>query len=95
VSELCHACGQEIPEAVGKITERELDVLTGWWITGSVKAAARVAGVGEQRAKNMLARARFRNRATTNAELLAMHFPAVRMRGFARMQHNVSESAAA
>jgi hypothetical protein len=88
--ELCHTCGQSLPETSEYLTPRELDVLTAWWLTGSVKEAARVAGVGEQRAKNLLAAARIRNGAATNARLLAMHFAEVRQAALRRVSHNVA-----
>jgi dephospho-CoA kinase len=77
------------------LTARELEVLTHWWMTGSVKKAAQAAGVGEQRAKNMLARARMRSRVHSNDELLAAHMDAVRSLVQERMQHKSSQADAA
>ena len=81
-------CGQELPDAMAPLTKRELDVLTRWWMTGSVKKAAAAEGITEQRAKNMLARARLRSRVATNPQLLAAHMDEVRKLVSSRMQHN-------
>ena len=77
VPDLCPHCGQPLPSGNDRLTARELDVLTAWWMEGGVKKAAARLGIGEQRAKNLLARARIRNRARTNEDLLARHFDAV------------------
>ena len=91
----CPTCGQIRPEARQPLTPRELEVLTHWWMTGSVKRAAQAAGVGEQRAKNMLARARIRTQVHSNDELLAAHMDAVRSLVQSRMQHNSQQADAA
>lgn len=89
----CPTCGHRRPQ-VGRLTPRELDVVAAWWMVGSVKGAAEMVQVGQQRAKNMLARARIRNRVASNDELLEMHFAAVRSWAADRMQHNLSRDAA-
>lgn len=86
--QICQSCGHPLPTAGGRLTARELDVLTCWWLAGSVKEAAHLVGVGEQRAKNLLAAARIRNGADTNNHLLAMHFADVRSSALNRLQHN-------
>lgn len=90
----CPTCGHRINEG-GRLTPRELDVLAAWWMVGSVKGAAQSVGIGEQRAKNLLRRARIRNRVPNNDQLLEMHFVAVRSLVNERMQHNVGGMAAA
>lgn len=90
--ELCALCGQELPGATRSLTPRELEVLTQWWMTGSVKRAAAQAGVGEQRAKNMLARARIRSGVQTNAQLLAAHMDEVRSLVQSKVSQNMSGS---
>lgn len=89
----CPTCGHRRQEG-GRLTAKELEVLGAWWMVGSVKGAAEMAHVGQQRAKNLLSRARIRNRARSNDELLEMHFPAVRSWAADRMQHNVRREAA-
>ena len=66
---ICPTCGHVILESA-RITDRELDVLSAWVALRSVKLAASWVGVGEQRAKNLLAAARARNGAATNDELV-------------------------
>ncbi len=88
--DLCPTCGQARPRGTGYLTPRELDVLLEWWMCGSVRGAAERAGVGQQRAKNMLARARIRNGVRSNDLLLATHLDAVRSRLVERTQHNSS-----
>lgn len=77
VRELCESCGQPKPESTSYLTPRELDVLAAWFVVGTVRAAADRAGVGQQRAKNILAAARIRNRAGSNDQLVRMHFDQV------------------
>jgi hypothetical protein len=93
--ELCPLCGQERPDSTQPLTPRELEVLTAWWMTGSLKKAALQVGVGEQRAKNMMARARIRSRVSTNRELLAAHMDQVRLLVQSKVSQNMSESAVA
>ena len=94
MSERCPMCGH-LPKQGGHLTPRELDVLSAWWLVGTVKGAARRVGMGEQRAKNLLRAARIRNRASTNDELLEMHFQAVRSGVASATQHNIGGSEAA
>lgn len=60
------------------LTPRELDVLSAWWHYRSVQLAAKLIGVGEQRAKNLLARARQRSGVQTNEELVVEHLASIR-----------------
>lgn len=76
--QVCPTCGQDLPNLDDQLTPRELEVLMHWWLTGSVKDAAHIVGVGEQRAKNMLANARNRSRVRTNSQLLSAHLDEVR-----------------
>ena len=73
----CESCGQTLPTEGGTITARELDVLTEWFLTGSVVQAARNAGVGQQRAKNMLRAARIRNGVSNNDQLMGRYYEQV------------------
>lgn len=93
--DLCPHCGQALPTGNEYLTPRELDVLACWWMAGTVREAAALAKVGEQRAKNILAAARIRNRVHTTEQLLALHFKAVRSAATVRMQHNLSAGEAA
>lgn len=92
--ERCPTCGHLL-HPNGRLTPRELELLAAWWMTDSVKKAAATVSMGEQRAKNLMRRARIRNGVATNDELLEMHFVAVRSLMSERMQHNsVREDAA-
>ena len=91
----CPTCGHVLSTSSAALTKRELDVLVSWWMVGWVKEAARREGISEQRAKNLLARARIRSGVSTNQELLEHHFAAVRSAAADRMQHNPSGTEAA
>lgn len=91
----CPHCGQPLPTGGSYLTPRELDVLTEWWLTSSVKKAAVNLGIGEQRAKNILVQARNRNRVRTTADLLAQHFLEVRAAVGSRVPQNKSKEEAA
>lgn len=73
----CPCCHQLILDTPATLTPRELDLLTAWWRLKSVKKAAVAIGVGEQRAKNMLANARNRSHVKSNADLLRLHLDAL------------------
>ncbi len=92
--ELCETCGQPLPESTSYLTPRELDVLAAWFVVGTVRGAASMAGVGDQRAKNMLAAARIRNGAGSNDQLVRMHFDAVLSAVRDATQHNSRRRAA-
>ena len=79
----------------GKATERELDVLFAWWQTGSVTAAAKQVGIGQQRAKNLLAACRSRSRVRSNEALLMVHMDALRSRVAQATSHNLGKAEAA
>ena len=93
--EVCPTCHQPLLPAARGLTPRELEVLIAWWTTGSVVEAARVVGVGRQRAVNMLAAARIRNGAKTNDQLLAQNMDSVRLAVKELTQHNVGRNEAA
>lgn len=93
MTELCPTCGQPMP-IQGKATERELDVLFAWWQTGSVRLAALQVGLGEQRAKNLLAACRNRSRVHSNEALLMVHLDSLRSRVTAATSQNSNRRAA-
>lgn len=93
MADLCPTCGQSVPRG-GYVTDRELDVLVAWWMTRSVRKAADKVGVGQQRAKNLLLRARNRNGVHSNDALLAAHLDAVRSRVTEVTSHNIGGGAA-
>jgi len=71
----CPTCLRPYPlvDSYRPLTEREIDVMSAWWHYRSVKLAAVLIGVGEQRAKNLLAGARAKAGVQSNAELAAMY----------------------
>jgi hypothetical protein len=77
----CPTCQRPYPLEAPQyrpLTEREVDMLSAWFHYRSVKLAAVLIGVKEQRAKNLLARARQRSGVRTNGELAATHLEAIR-----------------
>jgi hypothetical protein len=86
--DVCLSCGQPLPSLQQYLTDRELDVLTAWWLTDSVKDAATMAGVAEQRAKNLLSAARIRNGASSNAQLVTMYLFQMRHAVLRFTEHN-------
>jgi hypothetical protein len=76
----CPTCQRPWPLAAScrPLTDRELDVLSAWWHYRSVQLAARLIGVGEQRAKNLLASARAKAGAATNLEAATMQLGLLR-----------------
>jgi hypothetical protein len=93
--EVCPTCGRPLPQKGSDPTARELDVLAAWWRTKSVKKAAVQVGVGEQRAKNLLARCRSRSGVKTNADLLHVHLEALQARMENGTSHNIPRREAA
>lgn len=94
MGERCPTCGQSLPFAQAKATERELDLLAAWWGTKNVRKAAIEAGVGYQRAKNMLARCRIRSGVSSNEALLLAHMDELRSRLVASTSHKSRQAAA-
>lgn len=71
------------------LTARELDVLSAWFHYRSVKMAAKLVGLGEQNAKNKLARARQKSGVGSNEDLAAMHLGLLRTPVQLMRSHNV------
>lgn len=76
----CPTCQRPWPlvDNYRPLTEREIDMLSAWWHYRSVKLAAVLIGVAEQRAKNLLASARAKSGAPTNLELATLHVGLIR-----------------
>ena len=78
------------------ITARELDVLSAWWLTGSVKAAASLLAMPEQSAKNHLHLARVRSGAASNVLLVQRYLFDLRsLAELRRTQHKRARRAVA
>lgn len=86
----CDACGQMLPQPSRNhhITDRELDVLSAWWLLHSIRATARFFGTAEQTVKNQLQTARKRNGVHTSTELAQMFMARLRSMDELVTQHN-------
>jgi DNA-binding CsgD family transcriptional regulator len=87
----CPTCFRPWPveaDTYRRLTSRELDAISGWWEYRSVKLTARLLGVGEQRAKNLLASARVKAGVGSNGELAAMYLGQLRSIESLIAQHN-------
>jgi hypothetical protein len=80
------------PTAVHHITDAELDALSAWWWTRSIKAAATFLGIAEQTLKNQLADARRRNGTHKTIELVQLF--GGQLRSVQAMQHKRRREAA-
>ena len=69
---VCPTCGQPIPQAAVYISERELEILSAWWLLHSTRAVANFFTLSEQTVKNQLYKARKRNGVTTSTALAQM-----------------------
>jgi DNA-binding CsgD family transcriptional regulator len=77
----CPTCQRPYPLEAPQhrpLTEREVDMLSAWYHYRSVKLAAVLIGVGEQRAKNLLASARSKGGVQTNPELVEKYLGQLR-----------------
>jgi hypothetical protein len=68
---VCKECGQVVPDptAIRHITDAELDALSAWWWSRTIRGAARVLGRAEQTIKNQLYDARRHSQCRTTLEL--------------------------
>lgn len=89
-SDACPTCQRPWPvvDNYRPLTDRELDALSAWWQYRSVQLAAKLIGVGEQRAKNLLASARAKAGVGSNGELAAMYLGQLRSIEALVAQHN-------
>jgi biotin synthase-related radical SAM superfamily protein len=76
----CPTCQRPYPlvDTYRPLTDRELDALSAWWHYRSVQLAAKLIGVGEQRAKNLLASVRAKSGASTNLEAATLQLGQLR-----------------
>lgn len=89
MSKHCPACGQLMPGSVGRgMTDAELDALSAWWHTGTIKAAADLLSRAERTIINQLYNARIRDDVHTTLELAQLHLGELRTMGDLLAQHN-------
>lgn len=93
----CPTCGQPMPRANGdyRITDRELEILSAWWLLHSVRATARFFVLSEQTVKNHLMNARIRNGVHTSAALAQLFMGRLHSMDVLLAQHNQGKAAAA
>jgi DNA-binding CsgD family transcriptional regulator len=86
---LCPTCGQEVPGERGSaLTPAELDALSAWWHTGSIKKAADLLSRSERTVINQLYNARIRDGVHTTLALLQLHIGELRTMGQLLRSHN-------
>jgi DNA-binding CsgD family transcriptional regulator len=94
--DLCPHCGQMIPNSKrAELTAGELDAVSAWWHTGSVKRAADLLSRAERTVVNQLYSARIRNNVHTTVELAQMYFGELRSVSELMAQHKVRGKEAA
>jgi DNA-binding CsgD family transcriptional regulator len=96
MAQFCPTCHQEWTPPERKIlTPAELDALSAWWHTGSIKRAADLLSRAERTVINQLYSARIRNNVHTTLELVQLHLGELRTMGDLVTQHNVRDRKAA
>jgi len=82
-----------MPDQVGvqPLTAGEMDALSAWWHTGSVKRAADLLSRSPRTVINQLYAARIRNGVHTTHELLQLHLGSLRTMSQLLTQHNDRE----
>ena len=92
----CPTCGNQMPDHPGEpLTAAELDALSAWWHTGSIKGAADLLSRAERTVINQLYRARIRDGVHTTLELVQLHIGELRTMSDLLKSHNLSRRRAA
>ncbi len=87
----CPSCGQMMPGAVGRsLTSAELDALSAWWHTGTIKRAADLLSRSERTVINQLYSARIRDDVHTTIELVQLHVGELRTMSDLLTSHKVA-----
>lgn len=87
----CPTCLQPMPNREGEpLTVAELDALSAWWHTGTIKRAADLLSRSERTVINQLYSARIRNGVHTTLELLQLHIGELRTMRELLTSHNQS-----
>lgn len=91
MSKECPTCGQLMPGSGNtELTPAELDALSAWWHTGSIKRAADLLSRSERTVINQLYRARIREDVHTTLELLQLHIGELRTMSDLVRSHKVT-----
>lgn len=92
MNETCPTCGQLMPDKARKrLTPAELDALSAWWHTGSVKGAADLLSRSERTVINQLYGARIRNGVHKTALLVQLHIGELRSMSELVTSHKVAQ----
>lgn len=95
---LCPTCGQSMPENLrsrAALTDGELDALSAWWHTGSVRKAADLLSRADRTIVNQLYSARIRDGVHTTLELVQVHMGELRTMRELLGSHNSTRRKAA
>lgn len=86
----CPTCGQPMPSGRGAapLSSAELDALSAWWHTGSIRAAADLLSRSQRTVINHLYAARIRNNVHATVELLPLYLGRLRTMSELLTQHN-------
>lgn len=95
MSDYCPTCGRPIDPQPHRLSESELNALSAWWATGSVRAAANLLVLSEQTVKNHLYNARVRHGLHKTTDLVQLYFARLRSKGELVAQHNLHKGEAA
>ena len=88
---VCQSCGQPLPPGdSAPLTPAELDALSAWWHTGTVRKAAALLSRSERTVVNQLYSARIRNKVHTTLELVQLHLDSLRSLPDLIASHNVA-----
>ena len=96
MSRECPTCGNPLLEpSCNTLSPAELDALSAWWHTGSIRAAANLLSRSERTVINQLYKARIRDGVHTTGDLLQLHMAEIRtMRDLIRSHKNSGRKAA-
>jgi DNA-binding CsgD family transcriptional regulator len=88
---VCPSCGQSMSSGESApLTPAELDALSAWWHTGTVRKAAALLSRSERTIVNQLYSARIRNKVHTTLELVQLHLASLRSMPDLIESHNIS-----
>ena len=91
----CPTCGQEDTRQGSDLTTAELEALSAWWHTGSVKGAANLLSRAPRTVINQLYSARIRNNVHATVELVPMYLDRLRTKRELLTSHNNRQEDAA
>ncbi len=91
MTDLCQSCGQMMPGSAGRsLTPAELDAVSAWWHTGTIKSAADLLSRSQRTVINQLYSARIRDGVHTTLELVQLHVGELRTMNDLLTSHKVA-----